>query len=259
MPYWITPHSPLAAINITIRRILLAALLLGPPALANANPTHSIKPYKAIYSSKVKGVAAEVEQTLNKTDNQQWQLRSYASMLLTSIEKKATFVIKGNQLIPLSYHSSNGLISQRNSELVFDTENQTVLDQLHGKEALPLIENTFDHLSFQSQLRLDLLNDAHFKQKTYHLIDRSKLKTYQVKKLGEETITTPLGTFTAVKLEQRRPNKNKYILIWLAKDWDYFLLRIVRIKEGKEEYQIDLKTAELDGQMIKSIEGIKTE
>ncbi len=250
MPYWITPPYLLAAINTTISRILITVLLLACTAAVNAD---SLKPYKAIYSTKVRGISAEMEQTLSKNDQQQWQVRSYASILFASVEERATFTEAEHQLTPLSYDYINKMSSKRNSELAFNPEQKTVIDRLHSKTPLKLPESSYDKISFQTQLMLDLLNTPDFSQKTYHLVDRTKYKTYEVIKLGEEMINTPLGRFNAVKLEQRRPGKDKYTLLWLAKDWDYFLLRIVRIDEGEKEYQIDLKEGELDGQPIKEI------
>ena len=252
MRYWITLPSLPAAINLTISRIVLAALLLSA-SVASAADLIDLKPYKAIYSTKVRGISAEMEQTLSKNKQQQWQIKSNASVLFASVEERATFSQTDKLLTPLSYSYINKLSSKRNSELAFDPEKQTVFDRLHSKDDLQLPENSFDKLSFQSQLILDLLNTPDFSKKTYHLVDRTKFKTYEVTKLGEEELTTPLGTFKTVKLEQRRPGKDKYTLMWLAKDWDYFLLRIVRIDEGDKEYQIDLKQAELDGKSITAL------
>ena len=250
MLYWITPTSLLAAISITISRILSALLLLAGTAIADTDTQITLKPYQAVYSTKVRGVSADMQQTLSKNDQQQWQVKSYASVLFADIEERATFTEADNQVIPLSYDYINQFSSKRNSKLVFNPEQQTVIDRLHSKEYLPLPENSYDRLSFQTQLHLDVINTADFTKKTYHLVDRSKLKTYEVSKLAEETIVTPLGTFTAIKFKQRRPGKDGHTLIWLAKDRDYFLLRVERIAEGKKEYQINLKSALIDGKTL---------
>ncbi|ARN72972.1 DUF3108 domain-containing protein [Oceanicoccus sagamiensis] len=248
MPYWITPPSLLAAINITISRTATLLLLLACSASINADTL--LKPYQAIYGTKLGGISAEMEQTLNKEAAGHWQLRSYASLLFASVEEQASFTEADNQLTPLSYRYNNKLSSKRNSELVFDPKQKTAVDRLHSKKPLTLPDNSYDKLSFQIQLQLDLLKDPEFSQRTYHLVERKKLKNYQVKLLGEETLNTALGKFSTIKLEQRRPGKDKYTLMWLAKDWNYFLLRVVRIDEGEQEYQIDLKQAELDGRKI---------
>ena len=168
-----------------------------------------------------------------------------------AILKRAQLLAEAdNQIIPLSYNYANQFSSKKNSQLVFNPEQQTVFDRLHSKEDLPLSKNSYDRLSFQAQLYLDVINSAEFSHKTYHLVDRNELKTYEVSKLAEETIITPLGTFTAIKFKQHRPGKDEYTLIWLAKDRDYFLLRVQRIAEGKKEYQINLKSALIDGKML---------
>ena len=270
MRYWKTPSSLLAAISITISCTLSALWLLAGTVMAETmvetmtetmagtmagtmaetGAQTTLKPYQALYSIKVRGFSADMEQTLSKNNQQQWQLSSYASVLFADIKESATFSEVNNQITPHSYNYANQLSSKKNSQLVFNPEQQTVFDGLHSQKDLPLPKNSYDRLSFQAQLYLDVINSAGFTEKTYHLVDRNELKTYQVSKLAEETIATPLGTFNALKLKQSRSGRDDYTLIWLAKDWDYFLLRIKRITEDKKGYQLNLKSAIVDGKRL---------
>ncbi len=89
-----------------------------------------------------------------------------------------------------------------------------------------------------------------FGERHYQQVDQDRLKHYVATWLGEEQLKTKFGTFNAVKLEDRRPGRDEKTLIWLAKDWDYMVLRLQRVEDGEPEYRVDLKAATLDGKPI---------
>ena len=91
MRYWKTPSCPLAAISITISCTLSALLLLASTVMAETDTQITLKPYQAVYSIKVRGLSADMKQTLSKNNQQQWQLSSYASVLFGDIKESATF------------------------------------------------------------------------------------------------------------------------------------------------------------------------
>ena len=204
-------------------------------------------------------MSADMEQTLTRLGANRWQLRNTLSILWAGFEETAQFVADHGKLIPQSYKYDNRFSRKRNSALTFDWSNSAVTDALHANIPFTLPADALDKLSFQAQLRLDLLRQKDLDQhktlttNTYHLVDRTKYKTYHVKYLGDERIATPAGTFRSIKIEQRRPGKDKYTLIWLAVDWDYFVLRIQRIEDGKSSYQVDLKQADINGAKMASL------
>lgn len=211
-----------------------------------------LAPYTATYSSTVKGITAELKQSLEKTGEQQWALSNKVSIFLMGFEESSRFTVNQATVKPQAYEYKNQISRKRSSKLNFDWKASSVTDSLHPAPPVTLVAGVQDKLSFQVQLRLELMaSKGAFDTKTYTMVDRNKLKTYQVKNLGEETITTPAGEFRAIKLEQRRPGRDKHTLIWLAKDWQYFLLRIERVDEGKSDYRIEVQKALIDGQRLK--------
>jgi hypothetical protein len=235
--------------------LLLGCLLSLHSACTLADPTPattaSLKPYQAIYSSSLAGIDVDLKQTLTRLDNSRWQLRNYVSKLVLEIDENAIFSELNGKLKPSSYHYRNNLNTKRNSSLLFNWSSSSVSDSVQAKTLLKLPVGTVDKLSFEAQLRLDLLNQqiTHVDNQ-YSLVEQNKYKTYRVKYLREELLSTAIGTFNAIKLEQTRAGKDTRTLIWLAKDWDYFLLRIQRMEEGEEAYQIDLKEAVIDGEKL---------
>ncbi len=269
MPYWIIKNCRLPAtflkasarlINhyrerrtaISMAAALLCLFLSSSPSIADAQ----LLPYQATYTTNYSGITANMEQRLKKTGSNQWSLHNNLSIMFVGFEEKAQFLINNLRVQPQTYHYSNKLSSKRNSALTFNPKNHSVIDSLHTKTPLVLPEGALDKLSFQAQMRLDFMAQdplKAFKDKEFSLVDRTKYKTYRIKYLSEEVIETPAGKFNTVKIEQRRPGKDKYTLIWLAKDWDYFVLRIQRMEKGESEYQVNLKQAVIDGKTIKGL------
>lgn len=211
--------------------------------------TFQLSPYQATYKANIKGLSATLTRTLNNKSDGLWLLENNASLFLANIEESSLFKISQQNIEPLSYHYKNPLSSKRNSDLQFDWAQNNVRN---GNNApLTLKKNSFDKLGFQMQLRMDLIRQGDsFKHKTYHLVDKDRLKTYRVERLSEENITTDVGEFKTVKLKQFRPGKNKHTIIWLATDWQYLIIRLERFEDGKSENSLQLKEANFNGKPL---------
>ena len=206
-------------------------------------------PYQATYKANIKGLSATLTRTLSNKSDGLWQLENNASLFLAKIEESSLFKIHTTNIEPLSYHYKNPLSSKRNSNLQFDWAQRNVRD---GNNApIKLKKNSFDKLGFQIQLRMDLIQQGDlFNNKTYHLVDKDRLKTYRVERLGEEMIKTDAGEFNTVKLKQFRPGKNKHTIIWLAKDWQYLIVRLERFEDGKSENSLQIQEATFNGKPL---------
>lgn len=230
-----------------------ASVMPADPQHAGSTEKNVTLPsYSATYSATKSGISANLKQTLKPINHNQWRLHNETSILFFSFEEEAVFSIQDNRIKPLIYRYDNSTNSSRSSQLAFDWQKQTVFDQLHSKKPLQLQEPAWDKLSVQAQIRLDLLRqgDAYQKEE-YQQIDRTKLKRYTITRLKDEVLNTQLGPFDTIKLEERRDGRDKYTLIWLAKNHDYMILRLQRIEDGEVEYQIDLSDATINGKPLK--------
>jgi hypothetical protein len=129
--------------------------------------------------------------------------------------------------------------------LVFDWSAQTVSDKDHPSTPLALPFGAQDKLSAQLQIRLDLMaSKGDIQQRSYPVVDSTKLKTYHIEKLGEEVISTPAGDFQTVKIKQYRKGKDKYNIIWLAQDMEYLIVRLDVIDRGELRDSMQLVEAQ---------------
>ncbi|MEH6559529.1 MAG: DUF3108 domain-containing protein [Oceanicoccus sp.] len=208
-------------------------------------------PYQAVYSGSFAGISAEMKQSLSLTENEQWHLQNSASIAFFGFSEEALFTTNGSVITPQRYKYNNSTSSKRSSDLNFDHDLGTAIDLLHSKAPLSLPEGALDKLSFQTQLRTDLIQaQGNFTEKNYVLVDRTKYKNYTVKKLADVTIETKIGTFEAVKLEQRRSGKESFTLIWTAKNLDHFILRIQRMDGDSSGREVNLQSLTINGKEI---------
>lgn len=227
--------------------IALFVLLIAHNSYAHAQ----LSPYKATYTSNYLGIPTQMNRQLRKADNNVWSLRNDSSIWFVSFEEKASFLQRGSQLIPVSYQYENSLSKKRDSKLQFDWQKRVVKDTKRSTPPVQLPDKALDKITFQLQLRLDLLKQGKdFKEKQYTLVDGDRLKTYTLTYLGEEQLSTAAGTFNTTKLKQQRPGKNKHTVIWLANDWQYLILQIERFEDGDSRYKIELKSATIDGNKL---------
>ena len=235
----------------SLTSFLLAAVL----SVLSSTPVHAeLQPYTASYSAKIMGLSPTLHRKLEKTGENSWQLSNKVSILFWGFKEKTQFDLNGYDVLSQSYSYHEKIGKKKNSELRFDWSNKTVTDKLHSKEPLALPLSAWDKLSSQVQIQndFDKLGDA-YTQKDYPLVDKTELKIFTVEKIGEERISTPAGDFNAIKLKQYRGDSKRHMLIWIAKDWDYLILRLQSISDGKTNYQINIKQAEIAGNTIKGL------
>ncbi|MFT5579264.1 MAG: hypothetical protein ACI9WS_002023 [Paraglaciecola psychrophila] len=235
---------------------LLAILLPTVPAAVSADnaqlqdnslgPT-TLSPYRASYRIAYHNIGSTLERNLTLSSGNRWRLSNSLDLFLVGFKEYSVLRLEDQQVVPLHYHFDNQLSSRRNSDLYFNWTANTVTDRINQRSTA-LEPNTLDSLSFQLQLRQDLIAaEGQFTEKVYQLADGKRLKDYRVTLMGEEQLTTPAGTFLATKLRQHRPGKKRHTTIWLAKEKAYFLLRLDRVEDQKTTYSLELNEASLGG------------
>ena len=174
---------------------------------------------------------------LGKIGDDSYRFTSSATSAIASITEESEFSFNGNQLIPIRYdYQRKGLFGQKDSFVKFDFEKNIYH---HNKGTSKLIEKTLDMLSYQYQLKLDL-EILRFSGKTseiltYQVADADKIKEYRFRALGEEIMKTPLGNILTLKLERIKTNNSKRsTTLWLAKNHDYLLTKLIQNNDGKK-------------------------
>lgn len=213
-----------------------------------------LKPYKATYKAKYNFLLpfkGQATRELIKNSDNEWQLIHKVSSPMIKLEEVSRFNWSDTRPIPIDYrYKQSALTKKRKISLDFDWPNLTV-SNLSSDEPLSfkLLPSTLDKLNYQLQLRYDLATNGN--AGIYSVADRRRLKEYKFEAQGEELVDTPVGKLKALKLLRvRAKDSPRSTHIWLAKDWDYLLVKIQQ-KENRKSYEIVLAEGEFDGQPIR--------
>ena len=210
-----------------------------------------LKPYEVHYKTKAKGLSMTLVRSLSETSQGDYLLSNSGRILLAGFIETSVFAANEGTLAPKHYvYKGTGLINQRR-ELIFESADQVIksLDDKEWKE-LPYPPSTYDRVSQLEQLRMHLMSGADpnlgFQ---VQLADRGKLKQYQLDFIGTEPLETPLGIIETVHFRRSGDDPDRQSDIWLARDWDYLLVKTTHMEDGTLiEALVDF--ASLDGQPL---------
>lgn len=241
-----------------MRRLLSMLILLAYSSLAHAIP---LSHFHTNYSASFKGlpVQGNAYRKLEPTDSNQFRVDANASSFLASREEHSLFSWQKQGLIQPSiyeYHQQ-AMGKTRDAILQFNWQNLTVINNVQQKPwRMAIPGNTQDKLSYQLQLRADLIKSQSItagQEFTYPVADGGKLKHYTFTIIGEKWINTPAGWLNTVIAQRKRSDKKRTTTFWLAKEWEFVLVRLLQIKSGNNEFEINLVDGKVGAQTIKGL------
>jgi hypothetical protein len=210
----------------------------------------SIKAFIAKYAllKKSDSVGEAIRKLSYSDDNlANYSYRTEANWFIFSDIREETSIanLDNKKVTPTHYlFERKGTGRDKKYEWTFDVENDLATDLKKAKQlAVDFPEKIQDKLSYQLQLRLDLIQNSSQKEYTYPVISTSgSIKEYIFENQGEETLTLPFGEVKAIKL--KRDVKDKITYVWFAPELNYLLVKIYQIKNGKGQFNALLKTVE---------------
>lgn len=203
------------------------------------------------YKAKLYGFNITVTNRLTKTSDNQYELLFKADSMIGTITEQSKMQWNPAQqtVSPLHYsYARRGLGKARTAELSFDWPKKTVTNNVQKTSwQMDIAQKVQDKLSYQVQLQQDLRNGH--KNFAYQIADGGRLKEYKFTTVGEELLDTPLGKVNTIKVKRSRENDERVTYAWLAKDWNYLLVRLQQEEKG-EAYTIYIHKATLNGKAI---------
>ncbi|MGB2130211.1 MAG: DUF3108 domain-containing protein [Marinobacterium sp.] len=230
-----------------VTTLLASCLLAFTPA--QADTTAPLTPFKAVYTTAFDlgvSLSGEAIRQLKSQDNGRWTFSSEASSMMAGISEITRFEYHPTRIIkPLSYRYKRKVLGKsRKATIDFDWSKgsvTTVVKDQPWKMQIP--EATQDKLSYQLQLRLDLM--AGKTEMHYAVADGGKLKEYRFKVTGEEEIDTPYGRYMAIRvIRDRGEDADRETLIWFAPELDYLIIRLEQTESDGKTYALLLKNLE---------------
>ncbi len=236
---------------LLIRFVALLSFSFAVHASQDESPTVVPDLFSATYEADYGTFTLKATRTLRKLPNNHYQLYFKAHHWLGKIDEVSEFDIdQEGQLIPHLYtYSRTGLGRNRSAILNFDWDKKRVSNNVQNKEwSMDLPVNALDKLSYQLQLRTDLLNNK--VEMEYKVADGGHTKVYDFEIMGEELLDTPVGKLKAVKVKRMRRNNSRVTYLWLALDWNHLLVRLQQKEKDGKTYEINLTEAQLNGKTI---------
>lgn len=233
--------------------VIAAFIALSGLATAHATPAPAAempKTFNNEYTTRAYGITITVTHRLSDLDNGGQRLHFLAKSWVASIEEKTDFRWSDQgEVEPQHYiYKRRGLGRNRDAELTFDWDQGSVTNNVENHSwKMDVYQNVQDKLSYQVQLQKDLL--AGKDHLSYQIADGGELKTYRFEVVGEEVLDTPLGKVNTIKVARSRDDSDRVTNAWLAKDWNYLLVRLQQ-KEDGDSHSISITKAEVNGKRI---------
>ena len=238
--------------KLWFRTLALAGLLLLSPLATAANDSLPVAPYQARYEVYASGFSiGEAVITLAATGPGTYQMTSdvrpnglVALLASGRIHEQVSGEIREGAIRPSQYERllETGKKSDH-MQLWFDWSAGQVQARHNADQAtLPLAPGVVDPLSLQLLVMKDLQRGQ--LPGEYSLVDRTEIKTYQIRNQGQETLDTPLGKLNTILINQYTPGKTRMTTFWVAPDLQYLPVRIMQEKKGKEDLRMEIRAVE---------------
>jgi hypothetical protein len=218
------------------------------PVLDNNSPLDSpiLKPYTAQYEATWKAgwfpITIEATRTLEKLgDNWKVSFEAYSSV--ADLSEISEFSLLENQILPIKYrYKTSGFLSKKLRNLEFNrTENKVWLPYKDVWGDYELTDSIQDHLSYQEQIRLDLINGK--SELSYPVTYKNRLKQYDFSIVGKATLKMDQGNIETIEIKQIKNKDKESTHIWLAKDYDFLIVKLQTIESNGVSQTLKLKQA----------------
>lgn len=236
---------------------VLAIIAFHTPAVVGQESVseHSTLPFfKANYDAVISGFAVQAKREYKPLDNGLVELSFSASSWLANLTETSRFTWQKTTIEPSFFSSTRNVLGiKKASQLDFNHSNKTLTRTIENKaENLTYIKNSLDRLSFQLQLQQDLLlNKPNI---AYKIVHNNSIKNNQFEVIGKEIIPTKAGDLKTLKIKVIRENTSRVTYIWVATDWQYLLVRLIQLKDDKEQFSIELTDAIVGNQAVSGLQ-----
>ncbi|MGB1271623.1 MAG: DUF3108 domain-containing protein [Endozoicomonas sp.] len=227
------------------------------PSLGKRQPsqeTRILKPFTARYKADIKGLpfGGSGERSLQQNSDGSWTLSFRADAAFLGLKETSRFTLKDQSLVSEEYtYARTGIGGKPLRRARFDWKKKVVNWQQEDLNwSMDLPSGAIDNLGYQLQLRMDLTKGK--KQVfSYHIADDDEVYQREFIIEGNEVLDTDAGKLETVRIKVKRDTDKRATWIWLARNWDYFLVKLLQ-KEGGTEYTVEIQEATVDGKPLTS-------
>ena len=213
------------------------SLLLIFTHITFAQPTALPDAFKANYSVARGGLTlgnlhASLSYSGNKYQYQKYTKATGVAALLTGIKitENTRGKLSGLHVMPENYLFNQSRRSKSRIDKVNISGRKAVGSYKNQPYNLTIPLGTQDRASLELVLARDIAQNK--ARLSYNVIERGKVKQYNFRKMGNEQIKTPAGTFNTIKVQVVRENKKRETVFWLAKNLDFLPVKVRHVEKG---------------------------
>lgn len=211
-----------------------------------------LKPFDVSYTIKASNIPFDgyAESKLTENKDRQWELSFDVSALVLHYSEKSRFTYNHQHAIqPISYEMNKSVFgSETVDRIQFDWKTaKATYFRKNKQNIISLIPGSLDDMSYQAQLRQDLIENKH--ALTYTLVEKHKLSTLKFRRDGEESLKTPLGTIKTLRLKTVRDNNKRETWIWMAPQWQYLPVKIKQ-RTGSQTFEAEITKGTMAGKPL---------
>ena len=223
---------------------VLLAGLFAVSTLVHADPV--FKPFEADYvlhKGSVKAATSKIKLSVSGNQYEYSRQGSTAGLvsMFSSIAQQETseFTLTAQGQIQVSeYHqqqTKGGKKTKKSTSILFDWTKRIAVHTKKGQSHnVALGDEALDPFAVELAMMRDLKKSHQLP--TYSIVDSDKIVPYKFEILGEESVTTPAGTFTTLKIKRERENKKRTTYIWAAPKLGYLPVKVEHVEKDGSSF-----------------------
>lgn len=211
-----------------ITRSVLGVTLLGLTAIAQAAPNSFQAHYAVNMKIKILSANGTMVSTLTQNANSyNIQRSTHARSLLATgkINESVQGQRRGQQYLPNSYLRHQSDVKTKRDQMTFTAPNQVRGTYNNNPYQVNIRPGTLDPVTTELRLMDDL---AHNRPLNYTVTEKGKVKQYNFRRLGKETISVPAGKYQCEKVQLN--NGGRVTTFWMAPELGYLPVRMLHTK-----------------------------
>lgn len=164
-----------------------------------------------------------------------------------ALSDHSRFKLDCRGLVPIEHRRDDGSDSMDSDVIVtFDADNARASSHFEGQDfEFELPTGTVDAHTLPLAVLLDLTQGL--EPRSYTALDRDRLKTYDFRSAGHQTLKTDLGEFDTLVFVEGSPGSSRSRKIWIAPALDYLLVRMEYSRKGKTAAVMTLDSLQTSG------------
>jgi len=150
-----------------------------------------------------------------------------------ALSDRSRFKLDCRGLVPIEHRRDDGSDSLDSDVIVtFDMAHARASSRFEGQDfEFELPAGTVDAHTLPLAVILDLMQGV--SPRSYTALDRDRLKTYDFRSAGRQTLNTELGEFETLVFEEGSPGSSRSRKVWFAPELDNLLVRMEYSRKGK--------------------------